>query len=211
MAINRKVVIWTGVGLLIASLLFVFKGELITMEKLIQIMPRLAADPVTAARYASLLNDAMNEFQINTPGRQAAFLAQIAFESNQLKWFEEIWGPTAAQLGYEFRTDLGNIPGTGDGYRFRGRGPIQLTGRDNYQAAGDALGLDLVNDPDQAATPEVGFRTAGWFWQTHGLNELADVGDFVTITRRINGGTNGLTQRENYWASAKDALGVGVA
>ena len=102
---------------------------------------------------------------------------------------------------------LGNCQ-PGDGVRYKGRGPIQLTGRANYRRVGDAFGLDLEGNPALAGTPEVGFRVAGYYWQTHGLNELADQGDFREITRRINGGYNGMDLREAYHRTARRALGL---
>src|SRR5215467_14480028 len=113
----------------------------------------------------------------------------------------------ASGAAYEGRRDLGNTQ-PGDGKRYKGRGPIQLTGRANYRRAGKALGLDLEKDPAKAADPAVGFRVAGWFWKTHGLNELADKGDFREITRRINGGYNGLASRQAFYKKAKEVLGV---
>src|SRR4030095_4349985 len=123
------------------------------------------------------------EFGINTPLREAAFLAQIAHESGQLRFMEEIWGPTEAQRSYEPQSDLARRLGNtevGDGKRFKGRGPIQITGRANYATFGDLLGLDIINDPVMAAALEVGFRIAGLYWQKNGLNELADQEMFKT-------------------------------
>ena len=143
------------------------------------------------------LVQAMEEFGISANLRRAAaFVAQLAHESGEFRWMEEIWGPTDAQNRYEPVTTLSKRLGNtqpGDGKRFKGRGPIQLTGRANYQAFGDKLGVDLIGDPQSAARPELGFRIAGLFWSRNGLNERADVDDFVGITRRINVGTNGLS------------------
>ncbi len=94
----------------------------------------------------------------------------------------------------------------GDGTRDKGRGPIQLTGRANCRSVGKALGLDLENNPSIAARPEVGFRIAAYFWKSHGLNALADSGNFREITHRINGGYNGLAEREMYLARARAAI-----
>ena len=127
---------------------------------------------------------------------------------------EEIWGPTPAQRRYEPTTTLSTTLGNtevGDGRRFKGRGPIQITGRANYRRFGDLLGLSLVDNPDAAALPEVAFRVAGLFWSKKGLNELADrvtPEAFREITRRINGGFNGLAERERFYEAAKSALGV---
>jgi predicted chitinase len=156
----------------------------------------------------------MTEFAIEAPARAAAFLAQLAHESGQLRFMEEIWGPTDAQRRYEpvttLATKLGNTE-PGDGKRFKGRGPIQITGRANYRRFGDFLGLDLVADPPKAALPDVAFRIAGMFWLKKGLNELADLAtaaSFKEITRRINGGFNGLADRERFYARARTVLGV---
>ena len=111
----------------------------------------------------------------------------------------------ASGKAYEGRKDLGNTQ-PGDGMRFKGRGPIQLTGRANYRAAGKALGLDLEHNPKQAASPEVGFRTAAWFWNSRNLNSLRTQGDFRGITKRVNGGYNGLADREAYYKRALNAL-----
>jgi predicted chitinase len=146
------------------------------------------------------LNRAMQEAAITTRKRRAAFLAQLAHESGELRYFEEL----ASGEAYEGRRDLGNTQ-KGDGRRYKGRGPIQLTGRNNYRAAGKALGIDLENNPARAAAVDVGFRTAGWFWTNRKLNGYADQGNFREITRRINGGYNGLAQRQAFY---NHALGV---
>lgn len=171
----------------------------ISSGQLRQIMPTLSSS--RAEQLLPHLNKAMSEAGITTKGRQTAFLAQLAHESAGLRYFEEI----ASGAAYEGRRDLGNTQ-PGDGVRFKGRGPIQLTGRANYTAASRALGIDLVNNPKRAADPDVGFRIATWFWQTRGLNSLADQGNFREITRRINGGYNGYTDRLNYYRRAQSAL-----
>src|SRR5690606_11129687 len=134
------------------------------------------------------------EAGINTKQRQAMFLAQLGHESGGLRYMEEI----ASGAAYEGRRDLGNTQ-PGDGTRYKGRGPIQLTGRANYREAGRALGLDLEGNPQQASSPEVGFRVAAWYWNSRGLNQHADAGNFREVTRRINGGYNGLADREAYY------------
>ena len=185
---------------------------MITQDQLRRIMPGANAAKLTL--FFPHLQAAMEEFEINTPLRAAAFLAQLAHESGQLRFMEEIWGPTAAQRRYEPVTTLSKRLGNtqkGDGFRFKGRGPIQLTGRDNYQRFGALLGLDLVGNPATAATPEVAFRIAGLFWKNKGLNQLADQQNFREITRRINGGFNGLQDRLNFFARAKTVLGTGSA
>ncbi len=163
--------------------------------------PNVSADK--AESYAPLLSAAMSEAKITTSRRAAAFLAQVAHESAGLYYWEEI----ASGAAYEGRRDLGNTR-AGDGRRYKGRGPIQLTGRSNYRAAGQALRVPLERNPGLAATPKVGFRIAAWFWRTRGLNELADRGDFREITRRINGGFNGWDDRVRWWGRMK---GLGAA
>lgn len=158
-----------------------------------------------AETFLPYLEDAMHEFAINTMERQAAFLAQVGHESGGLHWLVELWGPTASQTRYETRYDLGNVA-PGDGYKYRGRGLIQLTGRGNYKRAGDALGVDLVSDPERLGEPGLACRSAGWFWKSHGCNELADAGQFEAITKRINGGLNGYAERLGLWEAAKGVL-----
>lgn len=158
-----------------------------------------------AKEFLPHIEAAMAEFNINTPARQAAFLAQIGHESGGLHWTTEIWGPTIAQSHYEGRADLGNVE-QGDGFKYRGRGLIQTTGRHNYQATGDALDVDLMDNPEQLAAPVLAARSAAWFWHQHGLNTLADLGDFKLITRRINGGLNGYEQRLALFEVAKEVL-----
>ena len=148
----------------------------------------------------------MLEFQINTPKRQAAFLSQIGHESGGLHWTVELWGPTFQQRRYEGREDLGNTQ-TGDGFRFRGRGILQTTGRFNYRATGKALGIDLISAPELLAQPELAARSAGWFWMAHGLNELADDGEFEQITKIVNGGMTGYADRLALYENGLLALG----
>lgn len=169
-----------------------------TSDELILIMPyaRKSAD-----KFAQPLTDAMEEFEINTPWRQAAFLAQVGHESGDLLYVKEL----ASGAAYEGRRDLGNTQ-AGDGVRFKGRGLIQITGRSNYSKCGDALGVDLIAHPELLEGTDLACRSAAWFWKTHGLNELADQGDFYAITRRINGGTNGLDDRIAHWDRAKEVL-----
>lgn len=160
-----------------------------------------------AALWSDALQAACDRYGIGTPTRAAAFLAQIGHESGHLIYVREIWGPTPAQKRYEGRKDLGNtVPG--DGKRFMGRGLIQITGRANYARAATALGLDLLNHPELLEEPANAALSAAWFWSTHGLNELADAGEFEAITRRINGGLNGEADRVALYDAAKHALGV---
>ncbi len=182
---------------------------IITNEILKQIMPKLS--PAKRTLYLPFLNRVMEEYEINTPLRSAAFLAQLAHESGEFRYMEEIWGPTEAQRRYEppsnLAAKLGNTE-KGDGKRFKGRGPIQITGRYNYERYGKLLGVDLVSNPELAATPQIAFSIAGLFWRSNGLNQLADHDDIVTITIRINGGKNGLAERKAYYNKAKAILAV---
>ncbi|WP_446718051.1 glycoside hydrolase family 19 protein [Cupriavidus sp. OTU4054] len=163
--------------------------------------------PSMAARWYPHVSAALLEYSITTPARQAAWIAQVGHESGGFIYTRELWGPTSAQQRYEGRADLGNTQ-PGDGKRYMGRGLIQITGRANYRACGAALGIDLEANPTLLQGDALAARSAGWFWQMKNLNALADAGDFVTLTRRINGGTNGLADRQQRWERAKRALGV---
>ena len=174
----------------------------ITAQQLLQILPNAGAK---AGVFVPVLNTAMVRFQIVGAKRVAAFIAQVGHESGQLRWVREIWGPTAQQAGYEGRADLGNTV-AGDGSKYRGRGLIQITGRANYAACGEALGLDLISKPELLELPQYAAMSAAWFWSAKGLNTLADKGDFVKITRRINGGLNGQADRQALYDKALKVL-----
>jgi putative chitinase len=195
----------------------------LSKDQLLKIMPRLK--PATADAYLPHLLTALDEAGITTPLRVAAFLAQIAHESGDFRFMSELWGPTDQQKKYErpivdgkpaplatakpfpLWQKLGNTE-SGDGFRFRGAGPIQITGRYNFEKFGKLLGLDLVKDPDQARKPGVGFRLAGGYWTDRKLNELADAQDFDGITKAINGGFNGKPERDAYYHRALTVLGA---
>ena len=157
------------------------------------------------------IEHAMAVYDINTPARQAAFLAQIGHESGGLKWIRELWGPTDAQRRYEVRSDLGNNQ-PGDGKRYAGRGWIQLTGRDNYRRAYQRLRErfpdrpDFEADPERVATARWAALTAAEFWHNAGCNVLADKGQFERVTKIINGGLNGYADRLARYEDAKQAL-----
>lgn len=185
---------------------------MITVEQL------AAATGATLARAALWLphiHSACALYQIDTPKRLAAFLAQIGHESGRLVYVREIWGPTAAQSRYEGRADLGNAQ-SGDGKRYMGRGLIQTTGRANYRATRDGLRqlVQLAEVPDFEVVPEAlelpqwAALSAAWYWHSRNLNDLADAGDFRAITLRINGGLNGYAERQNLHSAAVLALGV---
>ena len=182
---------------------------MITIEQIKSIMPHARSK---VALYADALNDAMDVYNINTPKRQAAFLAQLAHESAEFRYVEEI----ASGAAYDGRADLGNtrlealrIAAAHDstpGRYWKGRGLIQITGFDNYADCGQALGLDLLENPEFLEAPANAARSAAWFWMTHGCNELADADNFRKITLRINGGLNGYENRLAYWKMAKEAI-----
>ena len=137
---------------------------------------------------------------LERPERLMHYLGQLAHESGSFRFDHEIWGPTPAQTRYEGRADLGNIH-PGDGFKFRGRGVAQITGRANYRdftawaRAIDPAAPDFTEDPDAILTDPWEGLAPIWFWQTRNLNLLADQGDIEGITRRINGGQNGLQAR----------------
>lgn len=172
---------------------------MITLEQLEAIVPK--ASPGRLATFVGPLNVTIAEFGIQNV---AAFLAQTAHESGGFLYLREIWGPTPVQARYEGRADLGNTQ-PGDGSRFRGRGLIQITGRANYTDCAHALNLPLLEQPELLEHPEDACRSAGWFWMTRGCDRIED---YEKLTRRINGGTNGLADRYAYLGRAKAALTV---
>lgn len=174
----------------------------ITQQQLLQILSNAGRN---AGVFVPALNAAMNPYGIVGPARADAFIARVGHESGQLRWVREIWSPTAQQLGYEGRADLSNTE-KGDGSKYRGRGLIQVTGRANYAACGEALGLGLVSRPTLPEQPQYAAMSAAWFWSTHGLNTLADQGEFVKITRRINDGVNGLEDHQALYDKALKVL-----
>jgi predicted chitinase len=167
----------------------------ITLDDLRALAPR------GKTAYLSAVADAANEhfplYGITTPLRVAHFFAQCAEECDGFKTMEEY----ASGSAYEGRKDLGNIK-PGDGKRFKGRGVLQITGRANYRAMGQKLNIDLEQHPEKAAEPATAIQIACEYWRSHGLNALADKNDLLTITKRINGGTNGLPSRRAYFNTA---------
>ncbi|MGR0136636.1 glycoside hydrolase family 19 protein [Pseudomonas sp. RSP] len=174
----------------------------ITEPQLLRILPNAGRQ---AGVFVSVLNTAMSKYGIVTVPRIAAFIAQVGHESGQLRYVREIWGPTVQQAGYEGRPDLGNTV-KGDGFKYRGRGLIQITGRANYATCGEALALELINHPELLEQPQHASMSAAWFWSTKGLNTLADKGEIVKITKRVNGGLNGLEDRQRLYAQAQKVL-----
>jgi len=175
-------------------------GE-ISIEQLEYVMT--GAKKQTLETHLPLINDCMNFFEINTSLRIQHFLAQVGHESASLKYMHEI----ASGSAYEGRTDLGNTQ-PGDGKKFRGHGPIQLTGRANHKAF-----FDYIGKPELIETPEIletdlglAWKASGWFWMSRNLNSYADLDNIKKITKIINGGYNGLTDREAYLKRAKEVI-----
>jgi putative chitinase len=171
----------------------------VTADQLTQIVPGL--DPARAAQIVGPLNDAMRQGGMNTPQRQAAFISQVAEESDRFRTFEEY----ADGSEYEGNAGLGNTQ-PGDGPRYKGRGAIQVTGRYNYTKMSQDLGVDFVNHPELAAEPQYAFKSALWYWSTHNGNAVADTGDIVKITEMVNGGTHGLDVRTQFYNNALRVL-----
>jgi putative chitinase len=198
---------------------------MLTANLLQQVFP-LCADP---AGWAQALNPALERYQINTHARLCSFLAQTGYESGQFNRLVEglnyttarrlmtVWpkrfpteasalpyvGNAAKLANFVYANRLGNgDSASGDGFKFRGRGIIQITGRANYAQAGQELKVNLIDQPDRLLTQETAALAAAWFWNSRGLNALADdrtddndLEDFTEITRRINGGTTGINDR----------------
>lgn len=175
----------------------------VTTDILYQIGPLPHANADVVCGIAPCINDRQGEAKLNTPLRMAHFLAQAAHETDGFKTLLEY----ASGKAYEGREDLGNTE-PGDGIRYRGRGIFQLTGRANYKQFGRALKLDLVGIPMLAFEPDIAVRIAMLFWDAKKLNDFADRDDLKGITRRINGGYNGLDSRAVYLERAKKALGI---
>lgn len=180
---------------------------MLTLDQFKKIFPNCPKAKIE--EYFKHLLKTMEKFEINTKLRMSAFLAQVAHESYQFKYMEEIWGPTDQQKKYEppstLAVKLGNTE-KGDGFKYKGRGPIQCTGKSNYEQAGKYFKEDFVKFPEKVATSEWAFMIAGWFWDTRKLNALADKSDFLAITKKINGGTNGLEDRKKYYDKCLEVL-----
>lgn len=169
-------------------------------EDLCALAPRAKKDLLK--RLAKTAPDTLPLYGIDTALREAHFWAQAAHETGGFRFMHEIWGPTDAQKRYEGRKDLGNTE-PGDGKLFAGRGIFQLTGRANYKKYGDILGIDLIADPDKAADPEIALRIACEYWKARKINVCADQDDIVAVTKKINGGTNGIADRRTCLAVSK--------
>jgi putative chitinase len=200
-----------------------------------QIADALGIPIARAQAWFKPINDALFKFDINTPKRVAAFLAQIGHESVLLthveeslyysadlliKYFHNHFTAAEAEIyahkpaaianrAYGGRNGNGD-EASGDGWKYRGRGLIQITFHDNYKACGAALGVDFVGCPELLTHLDFAALSAGWYWKSHGCNELADAGDMVGITKNINGGTNGLDQRQALYLRALPILTKGA-
>lgn len=187
----------------------------VSLKQLLEIMP--AASPLHVQQFVDPLNAAMHEFGIDTPKRQAAFIAQLAHESGCFRYVREL----ASGEAYNGRISLGNTRqeavdiatrnNSTPGPFFKGRGLIQITGFDNYASCSSALFADkavLTNNPALLERTDLACRSAAWYWDSRSLNAFADAGDFETITRKINGGLNGYADRVAYHQRAIKALAV---
>ena len=183
------------------------------------------------SKWLQPLEDTFEKYEINTPKRQAAFIGQCQHESGNFKLLEENLHYSAASLmrvwpsrfpDVDVANQYANNPEKiankvyggrmgnteeGDGWKYHGRGLIQLTGKENYGNCGSGIGVDLLSDPNLLVTPEYAALSAGWFWNKKGLNSLADAGDIETMTKRINGGLIGLEDRKAKIAKAEQVLG----
>jgi putative chitinase len=158
-------------------------------------------------KYLPHLNYWMPRYGITTVGRVRHFLSQIAQESGQLRYSEEIASGVAYDTGRLAKL-LGNtLEKDGDGQKYKGRGLIQITGRNNYFALGRDWGIDVYSAPDLLKLPEYAARSACWFWWKKGLNKMVDAGKTVKqITKKVNGGRNGLAEREEFYRRACEAI-----
>lgn len=172
-----------------------------TLELLRKCLPK--AKPENILKFGPKLIEAMVKYEIDTPRRQAVFLAQLAHESGSFRYVEEL----ASGEAYEGRADLGNIQ-PGDGVRFKGRGLIQITGRANYALVSIELQYDFINNPEALELPGPATFSSAWFFWYHRLNRLADIDAFEKITRRINGGINGMIDRVEHYDRIKKVLKV---
>lgn len=177
------------------------------------------------------LNQVFVKYDIGTPKRQAAFIGQCSVESANFTHLQENLNYSAQRLmqvwpsrfpnismaqpyannpeklaNFVYAGRMGNLQ-DGDGWKFHGRGLIQLTGRENYANCGSSIGVDIIDNPDLLLTPKYAALSAGWFWNKHGLNLLADAQEYGTMTRRINGGTTGLDERIAKITKALQVLG----
>jgi len=205
----------------------------LTVEQLAAIAPKAKTEKLQL--YTSALAEVTQKYELDTPIRLAHFIAQVAHESGAFNYSSENLNYSAKALrsvfGKYFTTDqaadsyarqpekIANIvyadrmgngdTDSGDGWRYRGRGLIQLTGKENYRACGLFIEQELLDNPELvAADPEISVAAACWYWRSRQLNQYADADDIKAITRRINGGYHGLEDRQAYLLRAKQVLNV---
>jgi putative chitinase len=179
----------------------------ITLQQLVAIAPNSAHH---APAYVGPLNACLAKAEINTPRRMACFIAQVMHESGSLVYSHELASGAAYDTG-RLAAQLGNTPeADGDGQKYKGRGPIEITGHDNYLAFSQAYYGDdrAIEHPELLEDPVVGCAASAWFWHTHGCNALADADDQRALCHRINGGLNGFTERQALTVIAKEVFGV---
>lgn len=171
----------------------------VTLDDLYGITLHVSKERLT--QFVEPLNQGFDRFAINTPLRIGHFLAQVLHESGEFQYQEEL----ATGADYEGREDLGNTQ-NGDGCRFKGRGLIQVTGRSNYGQISRSLGIDYVTNPQRLALLPDCVNSAFWYWDSRQLSALADKDDLRGVTYRVNGGYNGLQERQDYLNRAKKVL-----
>lgn len=177
----------------------------VTAEQLALILAKKKNETIEAK--AKALNIVFEKYSIDTPLRVCHYLAQVLHETGAFYYKEEIWGDTKAQLGYDTRVDLGNTPEKdGDGKRYKGRGDIQITGRTNYKAISKSLGVDFLSKPELLTIEPYCSLCGGWFWAKNNLNKFADADNLNAITKRVNGGNNGIEDRRNWLKKCKEIL-----
>lgn len=198
----------------------------ITTQQLLQILPNAGQ---VAGVFVPVLNTAMNRYQIVVTKRIAAFIAQVGHESGHLMRLVENLNYSSdalrkswpSRFNVELATTVARKPeqianiaygnrmgntAPSDGWKYRGRGLIQITGKNNYRACGEALGLDVIAQPELLEKPQHACMSAAWFWASNGLNTLADAGKFDAITQRINGGQTGAADRQALYTRALKVL-----
>lgn len=177
----------------------------LTVEQILKICPTA---PKNVDVFVPYLNLAFERFKIDTPKRKAAFIAQLAHESGGFRYVRELASGKAYDTGAKAKA-LGNTPEEdGDGQFYKGRGLIQITGKNNYKACSLVLFGDdrLLMTPQLLEAPEYAVYSAAWFWSSNNLNKYADSGDFTGLTKRINGGLNGFEERKIFWEAAKKVI-----
>lgn len=180
----------------------------ITKSQLLRAVPKLYK--IRLDEFVDSFNKYSDDFGINTPLRAVHYLAQVFHESGSLRYVEEIASGAAYDTG-KLAVKLGNTPQRdGDGQKYKGRGFIQITGKANYKAYRDSgyCNGDVVAHPEWLCKSPGNQKASMWFWKTNGLNALADRDDILAITKKVNGGTNGLASRKYYYRRFKTVFGL---